>query len=427
MLSSAGFSTPRGPFAGAAPLAHRPLSAIAATIAGGVPQGRIQRIIAELIPELEALHRAGRICGDISVHSVGLDESGRAHLMALSADTGPTPRPRTLTPGYAPFELYTESADWPRGPWTDIYALSAVAYSLVAGQQPPPAAERRVVDTHQPLQTLGISKYSDTFLQAIDAGLAINPADRPQTMHSYAELLALPRLVPPSEPMSEIAAPVQPSDQASANGSARGPSLRAVARAVLLGIATLGVAVYWWGRLAGGPDPVITHSELAVDGLAAKTTSPSAAKPPSASREPSIESGGRVLVSEPSGAESRLQIARPPDLTPLPWLQSAGASGDESNTNETASVTLPESVEAAVKPERKAPALPPPVRVSINVRPWGEIVIDGVSRGVTPPLKTVMLRPGKYAVTVRNSAQPPYNTTLVVTAGKPAVITHLFR
>ncbi|CAM4196022.1 hypothetical protein [Bordetella muralis] len=417
MLSSAGFSTPRGPFAGAAPLAHRPLSAIAATIAGGVPQGRIQRIIAELIPELEALHRAGRICGDISVHSVGLDESGRAHLMALSAENGPSSRPRTLTPGYAPFELYTESADWPRGPWTDVYALSAVAYSLVAGQQPPPAAERRVADTHQPLQTLGISKYSDTFLRAIDAGLAINPADRPQTMQAYAELLALPRLVQPFEPAAETVAPLPSSVHAGNSGPARGPSLRAVIQAVLLGIATLGVAVYWWGRLSGGPEPVITHSELAVSGSDAKTAS-SATQPTSAPRSQSMESGERV------SAESRLQIARAPDLTPRFLVPSSGDKGDEPNTTATASVTPTAPVAATVKPERRAPA---PVRVSINVRPWGEIVIDGVSRGVTPPLKTVMLRPGKYAVTIRNSAQPPYNTTLVVTAGKPAVITHLFR
>ncbi|OZI41622.1 hypothetical protein [Bordetella genomosp. 4] len=423
MLSSAGFSTPRGPFAGAAPLAHRPLSAIAATIAGGVPQGRIQRIIAELIPELEALHRAGRICGDISVHSVGLDESGRAHLMALSAENGPSPRPRTLTPGYAPFELYTESPDWPRGPWTDVYALSAVAYSLVAGQQPPPAAERRVADTHQPLQTLGLSKYSDTFLRAIDAGLAINPADRPQTMQAYAELLALPRLVQPLEPAAETVVPLPSSAQADASGPARGLSLRTVIQAVLLGIATLGVAVYWWGRLSGGPEPVITHSELAVSGSDAKTTS-SAAQPAPGPQSQSVESGERVLVSEPSNAESRLRIAQPPDLAPTFLVRSSEEEGDESNTTTTASVTPPAPVETTVKPERKAPA---PVRVSINVRPWGEILIDGVSHGVTPPLKTVMLRPGKYAVTIRNSAQPPYNTTLVVTAGKPAVITHLFR
>lgn len=424
MFSSVGFSTPRGPFAGAAPLAHRPLSAIAATIAGGVPQGRIERIIAELIPDLQALHQEGQICGDISVHSVGLDESGRAHLMALAADNDPTQRVRTLTPGYAPFELYTESADWPRGPWTDIYALSAVAYSLVAGQRPPAAPERRVADTHQPLQTLGISKYSDAFLQAIDAGLAIKPADRPQSMQSYAKLLALPLLAHAAESTAESVESAPTPVSPRAQGPARGLSWRALTRAILLGIATLGVAAYWWGRLTDRPEKIITHSELAVGRANAPATPSPTEIPPAVSPPQPLDEEERVLVAGSSDVEARFQIVQPPDLMPrsLATLNEPGGEGADSTL--AAEVAPSEQDEATAKVERKAPA---PVRVSINVRPWGEIVINGVSRGVTPPLKTVMLRPGKYAVTIRNSAQPPYSTTLVVTAGKPAVITHSFR
>src|SRR5690606_19580362 len=128
MFTSAGFSTPRGPFAGAAPLAHRPLSAIAATAAGGVPQARIQRLIAELIPTLEELHGEGRICGDISVHSVGLDETGRAHLMALSG-YAPAAEPKAPSPGYAPLERYTVYPEWPRGLSTCTYGLYYVSMS----------------------------------------------------------------------------------------------------------------------------------------------------------------------------------------------------------------------------------------------------------------------------------------------------------
>lgn len=420
MFSSVGFSTPRGPFAGAAPLAHRPLSAIAATIAGGVPQSRIERIIAELIPDLQALHQEGQICGDISVHSVGLDESGRAHLMALAADNDSTQRLRTLTPGYAPFELYTESADWPRGPWTDIYALSAVAYSLVAGQRPPAAPERRVADTHQPLQTLGISKYSDAFLQAIDAGLAIKPADRPQSMQSYAQLLALPLLSQAAESTAESVESTPTPVMSRTQGPARGSSWRAVTRAILLGIATLGVAAYWWGRLTSGPEKIITHSELAVGRANAPATPSPTAIPPAVSPPQPLDEGERVLVPEPNDVEARFQIVQPPDLMP----RSLVTLNELDGSNLAAKAESSEQDDTAAKAERKAPA---PVRVSINVRPWGEIVINGVSRGVTPPLKTVMLRPGKYAVTIRNSAQPPYSTTLVVTAGKPAVITHFFR
>lgn len=85
---------PRSPFAGAAPLAHRPLSAIAATAAGGVPQARIKRLLGELVPQLASVHEQGHICGDITVDSVGLDESGRAHLLALNGAAQAKPRCR---------------------------------------------------------------------------------------------------------------------------------------------------------------------------------------------------------------------------------------------------------------------------------------------------------------------------------------------
>ncbi|MFJ0794782.1 hypothetical protein WLV97_22815, partial [Bordetella bronchiseptica] len=171
MPLSAASQHPRSPFAGAAPLAHRPLSAIAATAAGGVPQARIKRLLGELVPQLASVHEQGHICGDITVDSVGLDESGRAHLLALNgAAQGEAALP---APGYAPFELYVEDPAWPRGPWTDIYALSAVAHSLITGRRPPAAPERSVNDGYQPLAQRDLPKYDNDFLRAIDAGLAV--------------------------------------------------------------------------------------------------------------------------------------------------------------------------------------------------------------------------------------------------------------
>lgn len=418
MASSPGFSTPRSPFASAAPLAHRPLSAIAATVAGGVPQNRIQRILGELIPALDALHRKGRICGDISVHSVGLDESGYAHLMALASHATPVDRLHALTTGYAPFELYTDSADWPRGPWTDVYALSAVVYSLIAGQCPPPATERGTDDRYQPLITLGLAKYTDEFLQAIDAGLALRPADRPQTMQAYAESLGLTVFAQSWGDEGDVTEVPLPSVTAQ-EASHRSVFARGTFRTLLFGTVAVGVAAYWWGWFAGEPQQVITHSERVVSPLHTNAATPSAAAPtPDRAVDPSLNStsAGPVDIDE----------AAPVSPEPHALLTQAPSNSNESDEGlvSTTQPGLAVHTEPAIKLTRKVPA---EVKVGINVRPWGEIVIDGVSRGVTPPLKTVMLRPGKYAVTIRNGAQAPYNTTLVVTAGKPAVITHAFR
>ena len=423
MFSSVGFSTPRGPFAGAAPLDHRPLSAIAATIGGGVPERRIQRIIAELVPVLESLHQTGDVCADISVHSVGLDESGRAHLMALSTGRVLASRLQALTPGYAPYELYIESADWPRGPWTDIYALSAVVYALIAGQHPPPATERCIVDTYQPLVTLGLDNYSAPFLSAIDAGLAMAPAARPQTMQAYAALMALPV----GASVSEAVPPVPEYSPAAVVVDAKRSARRKPWRAILLGIATIALMAYWWQRLASQPAQIITHSELALPGGAEPDPMPG--QPSSVpSTPPSMQAPASPV---PTPASTSTHDAAPdPDAQPVDLPVEPTQDGSDATPSSERSPgdaeTTPTSVEkppAEVNPEPKVRS----VRVSINVRPWGEIFIDGVSRGVTPPLKTVMLRPGKYKVTIRNNAQPAYTMTLVVKPGTPTVITHLFR
>ena len=191
MSPSAGLLTPRGPFSGAAPLALRPLSAIAASVAGGVPESRIKRLLSDLLPSLISLHAQGEICGDISLETVGMDESARAHLVPELIVARSRRVSRSPTPGFAPFELYTDSMEWPRGPWTDIYALCAVMHALVTGRRPPPAPERRASDTYEPLASLGLPKYSQDFLSVIDAGLSMEPADRPQTLAELAEMLGV--------------------------------------------------------------------------------------------------------------------------------------------------------------------------------------------------------------------------------------------
>lgn len=424
-MVTTGYPPAGSPFASAAPLALRPLSAIAATLSGGVPQSRIERILGELIADLDPLHRDGSICGDISVHSVGLDETGRAHLMAIS-DLGPrSERTPTITPGYAPYELFTESPDWPRGPWTDIYALSAVAYALVCGQHPPPAQERLIEDHYQPLTGLGIGQYSETFLRAIDAGMALFPVDRPPTLEVYAELLTLPILAQrtsTSRPMPDVLGPAL--GASSAEPSAEGRSGGISPGLGLLVLVIVAMVAYWWGRQSVGTHPVITHSER-VDPAAQKEGAPIALSAPTTILEPPQFQRGS---ESPSSQGEAPQSDKEADTNAM---ESALSSPDHPVPDPADSVLRPgaaDSVDLAPPAPAKAePKAAARVKVSINVRPWGEIFVDGVSRGVTPPLKTIMLRPGKYKVTVRNSTQPPFHTTLTVEPGTPAVITHLFR
>lgn len=77
------------------------------------------------------------------------------------------------------------------GPWTDIYALGATFYYLIAHLMPP-SAEARVYSTPDPYKPLASRPdlrdiYGHEFLAAIDRALELSPADRWQSAASWRE------------------------------------------------------------------------------------------------------------------------------------------------------------------------------------------------------------------------------------------------
>lgn len=418
MPSSTGLLTPRGPFSGAAPPALRPLSAIAASMAGGVPETRIKRLLSDLLPSLIALHAQGEICGDISMDTVGMDEGARAHLLPELVVARSRRASRSPTPGFAPFELYSDSMEWPRGPWSDVYALCAVMHALVTGHRPPPAPERRAADTYEPLVSLGLTKYSPDFLSVIDTGLAMAPADRPQTLAELAALLGVAAYIEPAPAEAEAAAGASYAPPPTANAAK--PARRSRPLLALLCVAALiGIGTYSWFHWGmGTPNALITHSELVQPNPPAVHPAPQATIPPVASVQPLPTAQWQPPAPTQPSAEQAPAVTVPSaaDLAP------------------TASVETPDPAAqapaAAVAPSDEAPKPKPlavPVTVRLDIRPWGEVWINGIARGISPPVKELRLIPGKYQVVLRNADLPPYRGTLEIKAGKPGVISHTFQ
>lgn len=426
MSTPAGLLTPRGPFSGAAPLALRPLSAIAASAAGGVPESRIKRLLSDLLPSLVALHAQGEICGDISLETVGMDENARAHLLPELAVARSRRSSRTPAAGFAPFELYTDSMEWPRGPWSDIYSLCAVAYALVIGSRPPPAPERRAHDEYEALADMGLPKYSQEFLRVIDAGMSMDTKARPQSLAELASLLGVAAYDEPEAPEDELdevakVAPMAGLPERREPARRRGPLLF-----WLLILALIGAGVYAWFQWGKGtPNALITRSEVVqpnppVVHPLPQTPPPAPPPAPAATQAPadlpSLTASG-AASGQPAAAGSAATAA----------ASSAGAQSNPASTAEAPPTPAvqepapPAATEEAPKPK------PVPVSVRLDIRPWGEVWINGVARGISPPVKDLKLIPGKYQVVVRNADLPPLRMTLEVKPGKPAVISHTFQ
>jgi class 3 adenylate cyclase len=66
-------------------------------------------------------------------------------------------------------------------------------------------------------------------------------------------------------------------------------------------------------------------------------------------------------------------------------------------------------------------------RVELAVAPWGEVLVDGSSRGVSPPLRVLEIAPGAHTVEIRNSTFPAHVERVQLKAGEAVRIRHRFR
>jgi serine/threonine protein kinase len=231
-------------------------------------QAWLERLLAPLLDALETLHGVGVYHRDIAPDNIMLLAGDRPLLLDFGAARRViSDMTQALTvilkPGYAPIEQYAEVAEMKQGAWTDIYALAAVVYFAITGKTPLPAVSRIVNDTLVPLAVQAAGRYSDAFLRAIDAGLAVKPPQRPQTAAAFRTLLGLAPVPAPapasirSEGLSAAA-----NRDVGAAGPRRWRQRRLLAAAAALtALASLAAAGFVWLHRDKPPDNTTTPSE----------------------------------------------------------------------------------------------------------------------------------------------------------------------
>lgn len=89
----------------------------------------------------------------------------------------------------------------------------------------------------------------------------------------------------------------------------------------------------------------------------------------------------------------------------------------------------PAKAEAGKPAEPAKPAAPavPPATVVFAIHPWGEVFVNGKSGGVSPPMKSMKLAPGKYKIEIRNTTFAAHTETVEVKSRDELTIRHRFQ
>ena len=124
---------------------------------GPWPERQVRELLEVLTDGLSAVHGAGLLHRDIKPGNVMVRGDGTPVLIDFGSARqamGRQSRSVTavLTPGYAPIEQYSPRGH--QGPWTDIYALGALAYEALSGQVPEDATERVRADRLRPVDAV---------------------------------------------------------------------------------------------------------------------------------------------------------------------------------------------------------------------------------------------------------------------------------
>lgn len=157
----------------------------------------LMEIVRPLLDALEILHEAQCFHRDIAPDNIIVLGNHQPVLLDFGAARrvlGESAQALTviLKPGYAPIEQYADVAQMRQGAWTDLYALASVVYFAIHGKPPPTSVTRMISDPLQPLATTAAGRYSEQFLHAFDAALAVLPDQRPQSVAEMRVLLGIP-------------------------------------------------------------------------------------------------------------------------------------------------------------------------------------------------------------------------------------------
>ena len=212
---------------------------------GAIPEAELRSILSGVLDGLEVIHDRAILHRDLKPNNIMLRKDGAPVIIDFGAARDFQARhsrsvTAIATAGYAPPEQY--GLDGEQGPWSDLYALGAIAYRAVSGAPPADSLRRLRKDPLVPAVVAGAGKYDDGLLRTIDWMLMIDEAARPASVAQVRQALSGKAI---SEARVQASALIPQETQASRTLPRRTHRGRAVALSLnLLVLAGLGVGSY---------------------------------------------------------------------------------------------------------------------------------------------------------------------------------------
>ena len=130
----------------------------------------------------------------------------------------------------------------------------------------------------------------------------------------------------------------------------------------------------------------------------------------------------------PSKAGATQPAVQPPPVaaTPAP-VPAAGSAAPVAGGGAAVIEDSPKQKKLVARVDKTPEKARGPGRLELAVAPWGEVLVNGRSRGLSPPLRVIEVAPGTHKVEIRNSTFPAHVAQIEVKPGEVVKIQHRFR